>query len=100
MSNKGVEVFRILDFDCNKNYEFAFYTTREGRWPNEKYFTTEPLKFLGKYCRSERWGGFGDGAGGAEVFVHNGTENRVVYDYEGKTCFREVETTTQVNSSE
>lgn len=90
MSNKSIEVFRILDFDPNKNYEFAFYTNMEGLWPNERYFTTEPLKFLGTYCHSERWG-FGDGSGGAEVFNDNGVINRVEYDYDGRTCFREVD---------
>jgi len=89
MSNKGIEVFRMTEFDPTKSYEFALYTHREGIWPNERHFTTEPLKFLGKYCHSERWGMFGDGAGGAEVFDNNGVINRVVYDYEGRTCFRE-----------
>jgi len=91
MSEKGVEVFRVISFDPTKTYQFAFYTFRQGVWPNEKYFTTEPLKFLGNYIRSERWGGTGDGSSGAEIFNDNGVINRVVYDYEGRTCFREVD---------
>lgn len=84
------EVFRILDFNTNKQYEFAFYTQRTGKWPDERYFTTNPLKFLGNYVRSERWGGWGDGSSGAEVFNNDGVITRIEYDYEGMTCFREV----------
>jgi hypothetical protein len=25
---------------------------------------------------------------GAEMFIHNGKETRIVYDYEGKICFK------------
>lgn len=90
MSDRGVEVFRILPFDTSKEYEYAMYTSREGRWPNERFFTTNPLKFLGKYTHSERFGYCGDGSRGVEHFVHNGEKTSVEYDYEGRTCFREV----------
>lgn len=86
----GVEVFRSIEFDPNKEYESALYTTRVGRWPNERYFTTNPLKYLGKYSRSTRMGGFGDGSRCSEYFINNGVEVEVEYDYEGKLCFREV----------
>ena len=56
--NNKVEVFRTLEFVPGKEYEYAFYTTREGHWPNERYFTTNPLKFLGKYMY-KAYGGFG-----------------------------------------
>jgi hypothetical protein len=45
---------------------------------------------VGKYMRSERWGGWGDGSSGAEYFDNNGREERIEYDYEGDTCFVEV----------
>lgn len=80
-----------MEFDKNKNYEFAFRTKTTGLWPNERHFTTNPLTFLGKYVRSERWGGSGDGSSGAEVFDNNGVITRIEYDYDGKTCFRVVE---------
>lgn len=84
-----VEVFRLTKFDKNKCYEFALKTRSEGRWPNEKHYTTNPLQYLGMYTRSEEWG-YNDNHGGAEYFDDNGEVNRIEYDYEGKTCFREV----------
>ena len=85
-----VEVFRIIKFDKDKCYEVALKTKTEGKWPNQRYYTKNPLKYVGKYTHSERWGGFGDGSSGAENFDDNGTKNRIVYDYEGNICFREV----------
>ena len=89
MTEVDVEVFRLIKFDTSKCYEFALKTKTVGRYPNEKYYTTNPLKYLGKYTHSEEWG-YGDGHGGAENFNDNGVKHRIVYDYEGKTCFREV----------
>ena len=83
-----VEVFRLIKFDKDKCYEFALYTIVEGKWPNQRYYTTNPLQYLGKWKNSERWGQ-GDGGGGAENFDNNGKTTRIEYDYEGKTCFRE-----------
>ncbi len=89
--NNKVEVFRTVEFVPGKEYEFALYTTREGNWPNERYFTTNPLKYLGKYMYSKRFGGFGDGSRGSEHFIKDGLKVEVEYDYEGKTCFREAQ---------
>ena len=80
-----IEMFRINNFLPDKKYEFAHRTSVEGRWPSERYFTTNPPLYLGKHIRSERWG-YGDNGGGAEHFE----EGSVTYDYEGLTCFREV----------
>ena len=80
------EVFRSIEFDKNKCYGFALYTKKIGGWPNERYYTKNPIQYLGKYIRSERWGGGGDGAQAAEIF-NNGN---VKYDYDGKTCFVEL----------
>ena len=85
------EVFRIIQFDKNKFYEYAMKTKTEGRWPNEKHYTTNKLIFLGKYKESITWGNFGDGRGGCEIFIDDdGKEKRINYDYEGNTCFREI----------
>jgi len=85
------EVFRLdsKDFNKSKCYAFAYRTRRAGSWPNEKYYTTNPLQYLGKHIRSEEWGSR-DQHGGAETFDNNGIETRIVYDYEGLTCFKEV----------
>jgi len=89
-----IEVFRLdsnsappNNFDKTKCYAFALYTRIEGTWPNEKYYTIHPLQYLGQHVRSEEWGSR-DSHGGAETFVHYGQETRIVYDYEGRTCFK------------
>jgi hypothetical protein len=85
-----IEVFRIIRFDKNKYYAYAMCTRKEGYLMEERYFTTNALHFLGRHVNSERWRQ-GDGGGGAENFVEDdGARNRVIYDYDGKTCFREV----------
>lgn len=83
------EVFRICHFDKNKYYEHALLTKKVGYYPNEKYYTTNPLQYVGKWIRSERWG-YGDGSGGAEYFENENGETRIEYTYEGTTCFREI----------
>ena len=80
-----VEVFKTLTFDINKCYAFALSTRQAGLWPTARFFTTNPLRDLGKYISSERWGS-GDGAGGAENFE----KGRIEYDYAGTTSFVEV----------
>ena len=87
MPDQGIQVFRLEDFDENKCYGFALYTSTTGRHSssNEKYFTTNPIQYLGKWISKERWG-VRDGAGGAENFE----KDRIEYDYHGKTCFVEL----------
>jgi hypothetical protein len=84
------EVYRLTSFEVGTSYLFALYTRIEGRYPNQRYFTTNELQSVGKYIRSERWG-HGDGGGGAEIFDDNGNEVRIVYTYEGTTCFKKIE---------
>ena len=68
MSEKMLDIISIkIKFDKDIHYYFAMSTRSEGRYPNERYFTTNPLRYVGKYVRSERWG-WGDGASGAEYF--------------------------------
>jgi hypothetical protein len=81
------EVFRLSTFEKNVDYSFAMKTRTEGRWPNEKYYTTNKLQFLGKHVNSARWG-YGDQSGGSETFEHNGVQTIIAYDYEGRTCFK------------
>ena len=81
-------MFRIIQFDPTKCYEFALKTRTEGKWPNERYFTTNALRYVGYYKSSARWG-YGYQSGGSETFEYNGKEITIVYDYEGNTCFRE-----------
>jgi hypothetical protein len=89
LNTEEVEVFRLTTFEKDKCYEFALCTRTEGKYPNEKYYTTNSLQYLGKYIKSERCG-YGDGSGGAEYFDNNGVQIQIMYDYEGRTCFRAV----------
>lgn len=82
------EMFRVIKFDPTKCYEFALKTRTEGKWPYERYFTTNKLKYVGYYKSSARWV-HGNILCGSETFDYNGTETTIVYDYEGNTCFRE-----------
>lgn len=95
------EVYRLLSpnydercskpnqcFSTDKCYSTALYTKREGTWPNEKYTTTNPLQYVGKYVRTERMG-YGNGGSVWEIFNNNGKEEKVELDYYGKTCFVE-----------
>jgi hypothetical protein len=86
-----VEVFRMSpsDFDKSKCYAFALYTRTTGYWPNQKYYSRNPLRYVGYYTRSYYWG-HGDAGGGTEYFNDNGNEIKINLDYEGTTCFREV----------
>ena len=99
-----IEVFRLMEpssrrdlpnypedkfFSVDKCYEFAYKTSTSGRWPNARHFTTNPMQYVGRYVRSNRWG-YGDNGGGAEVFNNNGTEVTITLDYAGTASFREV----------
>jgi len=83
-----IEVFRLTP-EVGKCYEYAEYTRSEGRYPNQKYFTTNPLRYVGRFVRHIT-SGYRDGAQHADIFNLNGQEIRVDYSYEGRTSFREV----------
>jgi hypothetical protein len=83
------EVYRIQPL-VNKCYEHAEYTRSEGRYPNERYFTNIPPRYVGEFIRSKR-GGWGDGGWQTDYFRDlNGNEVAINYSYEGRTSFREV----------
>jgi hypothetical protein len=81
------EVYRISP-QKGKCYYTAEWTKRVGRWPNEKYFTTNPLTYVGEYLRTERYG-MGDGGRAIDFFLLNEKEVQVEYTYEGTTSFVE-----------
>ena len=85
MSNE-VEVFRLNTFEKGKVYSFAMKTRTEGKWPNEKHYTRNPLELLGEHIGSKKWG-YHDGSGGSEMFSMDGVVREIVYDYAGHTCF-------------
>jgi hypothetical protein len=83
------EVFRIKPV-VNKCYEHAEYTRKEGRYPNERFFTNVSPRYVGEFIRQER-GGYGDNSWTTDYFRDlNGSEVAVNYSYESTTCFREV----------
>ena len=79
-----VEVFRFTTFEKDVNYAVALKTRTVGSYPNEKYYTTNELNFVGKHKHSSRWG---DNSGGSETFDNNGKITEIVYDYAGNMCF-------------
>lgn len=85
-----IEVFRDRP-EQGKYYEYAECTLKVGVYPNQRYFTDVPPKYVGKLIRNES-GGFGDGSWATDYFENEKGEIVVVnYSYEGRTCFREVE---------
>jgi len=81
------EVYRLTP-EQGKCYEYAECTRKEGRWPNERYYTTHPLKLVGKFIKHESIG-YHDNAQHWDIFEY-GT---VHYSYSGDTCFREAHIT-------
>jgi hypothetical protein len=89
--SKEVEVFRLPPIP-GKYYDTATYTRTTGSWinKNQRYYTTNPLIYAGKFIK-DIIEGFGDGATGRAIFERDdGTRMSITYTYEGTTCFREV----------
>ena len=84
------EVYRLSPEE-GKYYETATYTRKTGlyRLKNEKYYTTNPLKYVGLFIKTERTG-YGDNGQVCSIFDNYGEEVRVDYTYEGTTCFVEI----------
>jgi hypothetical protein len=76
-----------------KYYEATFWYRKEGYWPTEKHYSKEATQreYVGQYLRhrSEGWGG--DGADHWAIFLRDGEEIEIEYDYDGKRAFYEVE---------
>lgn len=87
------EVFRMCeeDFDKDAFYATALKTSTEGRWPNEKHYTTNKLIGVGKFIKHRYEGGYHDNAEYSELFIHNDTIIRVKLDYDGRTCFVKID---------
>ena len=83
------EVYRISP-TVNKYYETATYTSKEGKWPNERYYAPKnETTYVGKFIEHKQYG-YGDGATHIDVFSNEDKLVYVHYTYEGTTCFREV----------
>ena len=79
------EVFRITpEVEGGNCYEYAEYTSKEGRWPNERYYTNVKPQYVGKLVK-KREGGDRDGHWRTDIFDDYGRETIVHYSYEGKT---------------
>lgn len=84
--SKLIEVFRMVPVE-GKYYKTAKYTEKR----NNKYYTTNNLEYLGKYIKHVAGGGYGDNQEHYALFEKDGVENYLKYDYDGMTCFVEVE---------
>lgn len=85
-----IEVFRLTP-ELHKYYETALLTRKEGRYPDEKYYSTNEPKYVGEFMVQIRTG-YGDGMQVVDVFKNEkGERVNVYYTYEGTTAYREVE---------
>ena len=82
-----IKVFRIMP-KVEQFYYTAEYTRVEGKWPTERYFTTNVPQYVGEFIRHES-SGYGDGASHRSVFKNNNEIVYVNYKYEGTTSFIE-----------
>jgi len=90
LDQEEIEVFRLTP-KLNKYYETALLTRKEGKYPNEKYYTTNTRRYVGKFIIQMRLG-FGDGVQVIDIFENEHHQKvNVYYTYEGTTAFREVE---------
>jgi len=87
----STEVYRITP-TIDKYYETAEYTQRIGKWPNEKYYTINKPKYVGRYLKQLR-SGWGDGSNIIDIFFNDEINEEVSVPllYEGTTSYREVE---------
>lgn len=86
-----IEVFRITPI-IDKYYETAENTRIVGIWPNQKYYTTNIPRYVGRFIRQFSCG-WGDGAQYTNIFYNDDTnkEELIPLSYSGSTCFKEVE---------
>lgn len=91
-SHKPKEIFVVRSPVVGKYYEATFWDRREGHWDNEKHYSkaTTKREYAGQYLRT-RSEGYGDGADHWAIFLRDGKEIEIEYDYDGKRAFYEVE---------
>lgn len=89
--SKPKELFVVRTPIVGKYYEATFWEKREGPFDNERHFIKETTKreYVGKYLR-HRQEGCGDGADYWGIFLRDGNEIQIEYDYDGKRAFYEV----------
>jgi hypothetical protein len=95
------EVFRLTP-EPGKAYCHAECTEKVydvNDWQNTKYFTTNPLTFVGVFVRHESMG-YRDNATHWDIFDNNGTQVIVHYSYDGNTCFVEAESAESIEHAE
>ena len=75
-----------------KYYEATFWDKKEGHWSVEKHYAKEttPREYVGQYVRHEKQG-YGDSADHWAIFLKDGKEIKIEYDYDGKRAWYEVE---------
>ena len=88
MELNETEVFRLSP-EKDKYYDTCTYTRRTGKYPNEKYYSTNKRRYVGKFIRHVSYG-YHDNATHIDIFDNDGIEEQVYYTYEGTTCFIEV----------
>jgi hypothetical protein len=86
--NLEEEIF-LISPQLNKAYETAIYTRKTGIHPNQKYYTTNSVVYVGIMIKEVIYN-HRDAFCGYVLFSKNGIEEKVEYTYEGTTCFREV----------
>lgn len=86
-----MEVYRINP-EPGKYYETVEYTRKEGKWPDEKYYTIIKPLYVGKYLNKTE-GGYGDNKIICHHFYNDikDCNNNVYLNYEGTTSFLEVD---------
>lgn len=86
-----IEVYRIRPMIVGQAYETAECSMKTGSYSknNERYFTTHPLQYVGKYVKHYQERQF-DNADHWYIFDNNGVEISIKLSYCGNTCFREV----------
>jgi hypothetical protein len=89
--NNKSEIIVVRRPTEGKYYSATFWTRRTGDWTNEIYYTdfSRPIEYAGLYLR-HRQQGYGDGADHWAIFLKDGKEHEIEYDYEGKRAFYEV----------
>jgi len=90
--NKNSEIIVICKPKEGKYYSATYWTRCTGDFPNEIHYTdyTKPIEYAGLYLRHKQIG-YGDSADHLAIFLKDGKEHEIEYDYDCKRAFYEVE---------